>query len=522
MALTGIDPNDPIPATRRELIFGAGLSSTGPNREVLFYGNMTAAGSETVNVLGAAIADDSDCKARFGQRSELYQMYKKYAEIDGSATIYAIAVPEGAGAAVVIFTVANIPTGASSLTFNITGLDITVPISANEPLADICTAAKDAINSADGASLPVIATSGATTITVTAANLGYRGNFLVGDVAPITFGARAVFTKDVGTTITKAAPTLSAGADSGVAAIAEIANTEIYYHVSPWHNGVGTYGNPAPISSTDAQTGELLDMIKTQALPVNGKEQCMLGAFVGTPAQAAVAGIAMNSVRGFMFHAEKSDWTPAMLAAQNAAVVRSQQVVQPAANFAGYTATDRTPYQVPAPFLMSSRPTTTEIRADLNNGISPIAYSPIGSAYLVRFITTNNVDTVTLSKDYRARPGHITSVIDFAWAIVKQKWIATKQDFVADDPKTGEQPIAKTTTPLAVRSLISGIIGDLSSSSPLGQYSGPILAPDKVSDMKSSIVATKGNASISVSVDFYSVEHLYKGEFTIKETGAAY
>jgi len=40
--------------------------------------------------------------------------------------------------------------------------------------------------------------------------------------------------------------------------------------------------------------------------------------------------------------------------------------------------------------------------------------------------------------------------------------------------------------------------------------------------MKGSIVAKKVTAGIAVSVDFYSVEHLYKGEFTIQETGASY
>ena len=358
-------------------------------------------------------------------------------------------------------------------------------------------------------------------MTLTAANTGYRGNFIVSDT-PATWGARAEFTLDVGTTITKGAPTLSAAADNGSLAIAEAANSEKYYHVSPWHNGAGTYGNPAAITTTDTQTGELLNMINTQALPINGKEQCMIGAFVGTPAQAEVAGIAMNSVRGFMFHAEDSDWTPAMLAAQNAAVVRSQQVGQPAANFAGYVGSDATVYQVPAPLLMASRPTTAEIRGALNNGISPIAYSPLGSAYIVRFITSRNFDPVTGDKDYRARPGHITSVIDFAWGIVKQKWLATKQPFVADNPKIGEQPTARTTTPNLVKALVVGVIDDLTSSSPLGRYTGPILAPDRVQAMKDSVVATKVAAGISVSVDFYSVEHLYKGEFTIKETGAAY
>ena len=43
-----------------------------------------------------------------------------------------------------------------------------------------------------------------------------------------------------------------------------------------------------------------------------------------------------------------------------------------------------------------------------------------------------------------------------------------------------------------------------------------------VTDMKGSIVAKKVTAGIAVSVDFYSVEHVYQGEFTIQETGASY
>ena len=201
--------------------------------------------------------------------------------------------------------------------------------------------------------------------------------------------------------------------------------------------------------------------------------------------------------------------------------MRSQQVSQPAANFAGYQSSDRAVYQVLAPFSVNDRPTTVEIRADLNNGVSPIAFRPDGKAYLVRFITTkcrnDNNDP-----DYRARPGHITSVVDFAWNLVKQRWDSTKQPFVADNPKEGEQPKARTTTPQQVEGLMLQVINDLVASTPLGQYQGPILAPDKESEMKKSIVATKMTAGISVSVDFYSVEHLYKGEFTIQETGAAY
>ena len=71
MALTGVDPNDPIPSTRRELIFGAGPGSTGVFRDVVLLGNKTSAGSETDDTFGVAIADDLDCRTRFGIRSEI-------------------------------------------------------------------------------------------------------------------------------------------------------------------------------------------------------------------------------------------------------------------------------------------------------------------------------------------------------------------------------------------------------------------------------------------------------------------
>ena len=72
MGLTGVDPFDPIPSDRREFTFAAGLSSaSGKSRNVLLFGNKTSSGSESTNVIGDPIADDSDAVARMGRRSEL-------------------------------------------------------------------------------------------------------------------------------------------------------------------------------------------------------------------------------------------------------------------------------------------------------------------------------------------------------------------------------------------------------------------------------------------------------------------
>jgi len=523
MALTGIDPNDPIPATRRELIFGAGLSSQGPNREVVLYGNITAAGSEPLDALGRFISDDSDAQARFGVRSELYQMYMKYTAVDSGATVYGVAVTESAGmSAECTFLFATNSDATTTLEINVIGETMYVPVGNGDTPTIIAAAAADAINAGADATLPVTAIAAAGLVTIEAANAGLRGNFIIGD-AGLTFGIRMSFDKPTTTTIVKTVTQAGTVPDIGTTAIDSVANSEIYYQVSPWHQNSAstTVGNTAPVVDNDGQNGELMAMIRTQALPINGKEQCALSAFVDDQAGATSVGTALNSVRGFVFHTERNDWTPAMLAAQNTAVVRSQQVSQPAANFAGYQSSDSAVYQILAPFNVNDRPTTTEQRADLNNGVSPIAFRPDGKAYLVRFITSRCQNSAGDS-DFRARPGHITSVIDFAWNLVKQRWLSTKQPFVSDNPIQGQSATARTTTPQQVAAMMKQVIDDLTGSTPLGQYQGPILAPDKITEMKGSIVAKKVTAGIAVSVDFYSVEHLYKGEFTIQETGASY
>ncbi len=66
------------------------------------------------------------------------------------------------------------------------------------------------------------------------------------------------------------------------------------------------------------------------------------------------------------------------------------------------------------------------------------------------------------------------------------------------------------------------MIDDLTESTPLGIFKGPILAPDKVAEMKASVVVNLLPGGISGSADFVAVQHNLKGEFTIRETGAAY
>jgi len=113
-------------------------------------------------------------------------------------------------------------------------------------------------------------------------------------------------------------------------------------------------------------------------------------------------------------------------------------------------------------------------------------------------------------------------VLDFTWGVIKARWLSTKQPFVSDDPAEGQKPTVKTSTPGYLKALIYNVIDDLAGNKPLGKYDGPILAPDKVAQMKASVQTSKIAAGLVASTDFFSVEHLYKGEFTLRETGEGY
>ena len=519
MTLTGISPTDPTPSDRRELILaGSPGGLGGTERNVLLIGNKTSAGSETINVLDATspILDDVNARARFGERSELYAEYRSYVAVDPGATIYALCPTEGGGvAAACDLVVATASDATATLEITIHGQVCHVSVANGDAVATTVTAIKDAINNADDGRLQVVATEAAgTTVTVTAAQKGPRGDAIIG--ADATHGVRTKWLQTNSQTVTKGNVVSGTTADDGTAALVSAANYEAYYWVLPW-TAVTT------ITATDNQIGEAVDTIKTQALPINGKEQVAFCGLRGTQAQATAVAISAgaNSVHLHCAHQENSEWTPAMLAAHLAAVKRSQEVKHPSANVAGYTNTDNTIWHVPPPYLVADRPTATEIRADLNNGVSPIAVRPNGGTYLVRDVTSRSQNS-SGDKDYRAREGHIYSAVSFAWQEFKSRYAAQKQPFVDDDPAEGQMPVARTTTPSSARSIMISVIDDLTGSKPLGRYDGPILAPSKRQKMIDGVVATKIPAGISISAELFAVEHNLKSETTIVEVGDAY
>jgi hypothetical protein len=258
-------------------------------------------------------------------------------------------------------------------------------------------------------------------------------------------------------------------------------------------------------------------------LPDNGKDQIVIAATLGSQANGTTVATSSgaNTVYGVLFRAQNSDWHAGMVAAHCAAVKRSQEMIHPCANLSGYTNSDSTPFQLPAPYSIADRPTTTEEAADLNNGVSSIAFTPSGQTYIVRQITTYSWTGTSATKDTRCREGHIPSGIHYAWGELARRYAAVKQPFVAADPKKGTKPVANVETPSAMKRLVTDVIDDL-----VGPFinGAPVLdpSPDAVERMKASVDVTLLADGFGVKVTWEVVRHNNKAFFQVSQQGPGY
>ncbi len=511
LLLTGIG-DSPIPRRAREFKFGQGQSTGASNdRPVVLVGNKTSAGSETVATLGTIIESLDDCENRFGKRSEIRWMYYAYRLIDPTGPVYACAVAEagGAAAATRTYTFATAANDATNLFIDWGGFRFTVPIASGDTA--ITQAAAVAAKITADPTLPFSAAVGGVgnehIVTLTAAQLGPRGDFILGRV-------RMTYQKSVATVITPGAVSSGTGADDVTNVITELTGSTFFYHVLAATANSG-------VTATDNGVGEYINFIKTQALPVNGKDQTVIIGLDCTQSQAtsvATSSVA-NSVYAFFYRVENNDWPPPMIAAHHAAMKRSQEVIYPAYNFAGYTNSDETPYFVPPPYAKADVPTTTEIAADINNGVSPVSFRPDGTPYLVRDVTSRSWTGSSATKDYRAREGHITSVTVAFWEEVAGRFDAQKQPNVAADPLQGTKPVGGFMYPMSVRDLIWKVMDDMSGGFINGKA---LLDPSVLDDMKKSVYVELGAAGFGTTATVQPVRHNLFDDFLINQAGPAY
>lgn len=497
--LTGVDPNDPIPGDKIEIRFEQGRGSgAAQQRKVVLLGQKHTDGTETENSLVDFIADENDGNERFGAKSEIMTMYRKYIEIDPSAEIYAIAIPAGnsAAAAEVDFTFVDAATGSTTLVIEWAGDTAEVSIASGDAIGTIATNAAAAIN--DKIEWPISASAalGVTTVTVESP-IGPRGDETLN-------GLRMYFRKSVATTVTKGSLTSGTTDDDQTTALGLLATRDLYYQVNPKSPTSGP-------TSTDNGVGEHAAQITSLALPAKGIRQQMFWGYVGQSSNVTTIATAVNNPRAQMVWAQGTSWTPAMLAAHYCAAVRAAQIVHPGARLTDYGLGTADVFRVPKPWLAADLPTEAEIRSALNNGATPINWTAAGQPFIVRQITTRSLNGT--ANDYRVRSGHIVSALDFSAAFISDNVRTVAQDFVADDPPEGVTPLENTTYPNQVAGEIRSSIDAL-----VLFAGGPVLDPSVLDAMKASVEVRRVTNGTSAKMQLEAVKHNDKSSFLILET----
>ena len=229
---------------------------------------------------------------------------------------------------------------------------------------------------------------------------------------------------------------------------------------------------------------------------------------------------AANSVYATFFRVKDSDWTPGMVAAHCMAAKRRKEFVYPAASLRDLTQSDEVTFAIPDPYDKADRPDEIDVAADLNNGITPVCFRPNGQAYLPRQITSYSVLSGA-TKDYRARPGHIPSVVFEFWEELARRFDAQRQDAVAADPIPPAKPLAGVMYPSAMRSMVNRLVDDMA-----GPFSNgkPLLdpSPEAIRRMKDSLVVELNAAGFGVQCLVEPVRHDYFDDFLINQGGVAY
>jgi phage tail sheath gpL-like len=518
--LTGIDPASPLPGVIREIKFARGASlGSGTQRNVIFLGNKRAgltSGATADAIHPDAVQSEGDVIRLTGAGSELHLMYRAFTLIPQDAQIFLGVVAEASGgvANTVNLVLANTATANTALRIQCLGEQLDIPVANGDTVAVASAAGALAINRqihwpivADGTTTPG-------TIAISTKNVGKRFRHCVDQlVASITINAASQMT------VTKGSVTADTALDDQSAVLDLVEQKYFYYQV----NGFDTVNGAAAATLTNG-VGEHASVIAAMDLPSIGKGQQMFFGNIGTMAQAVTAAVACNNARVFpVWAGDNQQWPSWMLAAHYCAIKRAKEVAHPGANLTGYGLESGEICFVPAPLSGGDEPTKLEQTSLLNGGVTPIAFSQSGRAYIVRSVTSYGgiltTDTSGVSADYRAREGHIPSVMDYFWEYVDTRYRAQAQDFVADDPAEGEKPLMGVTYPRDVKSLLAKAITDLTG--PLFP-AGPVLDPSQRDAMINSISVQRLTDGISARVAPIAVKHNNKGQFLIEEAGAGY
>lgn len=447
--LSGLASNDIVPGEYFQIDFAAGASSNGSaTYAVVLLGNKTSAGSATADTViygpdtTVSMSSEQDAINLFGTGSELHRQVRRFYAVNKTTPLYAVAVTESVGAnATGVITVATTSTGVGTLRVYVGDEFADSPIATGDTVTVIAAAAKAAINSKTW--WAVTADNAAGVLTLTAKQKGLRGNL-------IRFSAQILSGSSIATTVTPVASTLmSSGttADSNVTALATILPFRYYYIVS---------------AAEDAtQVGAVLSQINTQANPVPGVRQRAIAGSLDSIANVNAIAVGLNGARCEVVWQVSSDWTPAELAANAAAVYTLEEAPAiPRLNFDFYgnDAQSSSNWKVRAP-RSGLAPTRAQLLSALNNGVTPITSGVGGSSYLVKRITSRSLNGAVA--DYRIRDAHKVTVCDRYADDAQAKFASQfRGKQIADNPKQNETAPVNAVTPAVLKAAINRLTRD--------------------------------------------------------------
>lgn len=504
--LTGIDASDPRPGILRELQVAQGDSGSGIRpRSVLMIANMaTGTGSGSVDGLGDAlnvprlITSRQDVIDRAGYHSEaLGPGHDTFRKINTESDLYLMLVAPGTGASDVAFTFATNAAATNTLYIDAMGERLTVGVASGDTPTTVAAAAKAKINAQ--LHWPCTADNSSGILTVTAGFVGTRGDHYMTRM-------RMSWAKPSAMTIAKGAVTAGSTDDDHTAAIAGLDSGEFYYQISP-------KTSTSAATSTDNGIGEHAAGLALRYAPAGGKAEVLHFGATGTNAQAITLAVSVNYHQAFCTWAESNDFSPLMLAASACAVQAKEEASDRGCPIFEYgPAGNGKTFDIPPPFTVGDRPTGVEVKAALNGGVTPVDFNAAGKAKLVWQITTRS--QTSSQNDYRARAGHIPSVVADYWETVRIRHTATRQLRVAADRAEGEKPLPGFTYPADVKALMRNVIDEKIDGS------RATLDPAKRATMKASCDATLvsgGGAGVSCFAQISAVKPNLKSQFLIQE-----
>jgi len=380
ISLSGVDPNDPTPGFRREYRPNSGIAggASGQRAAVILCNKLSTVGSGSVDGKGDALeapvlldGSEQDVIDRCGRKSEALVLWKTFQDHNRGVTpCYLCLSAPGSGTATVDFTVTTTAAARGTIRISALGENFDVGVESGDSVNTIATALRAMINGDRMRYVPLVASGSNATVTVSASWAGSRGDHYVNKIR-IT-----VITTGLATTVGKGSVTAGSTDDDQTAAIASLELAGAHYQVSP---KVATSG----VTSTDNGLGEHNAAVVDWVSPQKNKNQVLIAGNVGTPSQSTAVAISLNQVWDYVVSSEGSDWSAGMIAAMFAGILGYAEVSDKAPNLADYGKKRSTDVlKIPAPFAKTDWPTSTEIKTMLNNGVTPIAFTPTGTPYI--------------------------------------------------------------------------------------------------------------------------------------------